>query len=109
LWQTLILDANNQLNQTALDIVGVPWFATTNALFYLGSNLAIGASLTHVVLWFMPSIIQAWNQYKTREQPDPHYQMMKAYPEVPMLWYGAIMVVSFAMVRTSNITRDFVT
>ena len=35
------------------------------------------------------------------QQPDPHYQMMMKYPEVPMLWYGGIIVVSFAMAMST--------
>lgn len=48
--QTLILTPDFQLNKTALDIYGLPWYAGSNAIYYLGCNLAIGATLTHVGL-----------------------------------------------------------
>lgn len=41
--QSSILNADNSLNQTLLDAVGLPWYSTTNAIYYLGSNL--GSSL----------------------------------------------------------------
>jgi hypothetical protein len=44
-------------------------------------------------------VVAAFQQYKSRQTPDEHYQKMLAYDEVPMWWYGAIMVASFAMVR----------
>ena len=78
----LILNSDNSLNETLLEAVGIPWYATSNAIYDLGSNLAIGASLSHVFLWYTPQIMQAWREYRTREQPDPHYQMMLKYPEV---------------------------
>ena len=78
----LILNADNSLNATLLEQVGIPWYSTSNAIYYLGSNLAIGASLSHVFLWYMPRIMVAIREYRTREQPDPHYQMMLKYPEV---------------------------
>jgi hypothetical protein len=48
--QTLILTPDFQLNKTALDIFGLPQYAGSNAIYYLGCNLAIGATLTHVGL-----------------------------------------------------------
>jgi hypothetical protein len=123
----LILDANNNLNETALAIQGIPWFSATNALYYVGSNLAIGATITHVLVWFMPSIVEgknlrshfpvlillradslvitAFQQYKSRQTRDEHYQKMLAYDEVPMWWYGVIMVASFAMVCRLSYSR----
>ena len=42
--QSLILNADYSLNKEALEVVGIPWYATSNAIYYVGSNLAIGAS-----------------------------------------------------------------
>lgn len=95
--QTLILNSDYSLNETALEEQGLPWYATSNAIYYLGSNLAIGATFGHVVCWFLPAIISAFKEYRTRSQPDPHYQKMLVYKEVPMWWYGACMIASFAM------------
>ncbi|KDE02212.1 hypothetical protein MVLG_07217 [Microbotryum lychnidis-dioicae p1A1 Lamole] len=95
--QSLILDDKFQLNKTALAIQGLPWYSTTTAIYYLGCNLAIGCSITHIVLWFRPQIRKAWAQYKTRTEYDPHHEKMLVYPEVPLSWYLAIMAGSLSM------------
>ncbi|KAM0748112.1 peptide transporter MTD1 [Meredithblackwellia eburnea MCA 4105] len=102
--QTLILNPDYSLNQTALDIQGTPWYSASNAMYYLGCNLAIGATLTHVGLWFAPLIVNAWKQWRDGSQPDPHYQKMRVYKEVPMWWYGFIIVSSFAMAMATAYT-----
>lgn len=48
--QLSILNPDYSLNKTALDEQGLPWYAASNAIYYLGCNLAIGATLTHVGL-----------------------------------------------------------
>ncbi|SCZ88960.1 BZ3500_MvSof-1268-A1-R1_Chr1-1g00857 [Microbotryum saponariae] len=102
--QLSILNPDFSLNQTLLEQQGIPWYATSNAIYYLGSNLAIGASLSHVVVWFLPSIMKAFKEYRDRSQPDPHYQKMLVYREVPMWWYGATLVISFAMAMATCYT-----
>ncbi|SCZ88962.1 BZ3500_MvSof-1268-A1-R1_Chr1-1g00858 [Microbotryum saponariae] len=99
--QLAILNKDYSLNQTKLDIEGVPWYATSNALYYVGANLSIGASLTHVAVWYLPSITKAFKEYRSQSQPDPHYQKMMTYREVPMWWYLLTLGASFAMSMAS--------
>ncbi|KAL8280305.1 hypothetical protein RQP46_007222 [Phenoliferia psychrophenolica] len=103
---TLILNSDYSLNETALAQYGIPWYAPSNAIYYLGSNLAIGASLTHVFLWFGKPMIQAFKDYRTGEQPDPHYQKMLVYNEVPLWWYGATLLISFGMAMATCYTGN---
>lgn len=37
----------------------------------------------------------AWKQARSRTQPDPHYQSMLKYKEVPMWWYLGLFVLAF--------------
>lgn len=37
-----------------------------------------------VFLWFGKPIIQAVKEWRTGTQPDPHYEKMRVYKEVPM-------------------------
>ena len=76
-------------------------------MYYLGCNLAIGATLTHVGIWYVSAplsrrsayssdtslarrdrywrpIVKAFKSYRDRSQPDPHYQAMRVYKEVPV-------------------------
>ncbi|GAA5879973.1 hypothetical protein JCM16303_004422 [Sporobolomyces ruberrimus] len=94
--QNTILNADWSLNETSLAEQGLPNYSATNAVYYLGCNLAIGATLTHVGIWYWRPILQAFKSYRDRSQPDPHYQLMRVYKEVPMWLYGAVMVGSFA-------------
>ncbi|KDE06610.1 hypothetical protein MVLG_03106 [Microbotryum lychnidis-dioicae p1A1 Lamole] len=102
--QLAILNPDFSLNEAKLEVQGIPWYSTSNAIYYIGSNLAIGATLTHVILWFMPSIVKAFKEYRDRSQPDPHYQKMLVYREVPMWWYCATLVVSFSMAMATCYT-----
>jgi hypothetical protein len=49
--QNAILNPDWSLNEEALAVQGIPWYAASNAIYYLGCNLAIGATLTHVGIW----------------------------------------------------------
>ncbi|GAA5965378.1 hypothetical protein JCM8115_002013 [Rhodotorula mucilaginosa] len=102
--QLSILNSDYSLNKTALDEQGLPWYAASNAIYYLGCNLAIGATLTHVGLWYWRPILNAIRQFKTRQIDDPHYQKMRVYKEVPMWVYGGIIVGSFAMAMATCYT-----
>ncbi|KDE06510.1 hypothetical protein MVLG_03161 [Microbotryum lychnidis-dioicae p1A1 Lamole] len=90
--QSLILDAHFNLNKTALAEQGLPSYAWTNAMRYLGVNLSVGASITHVILWYRKDLIAAWNKWRTNVQDDPHYLKMQAYPECSMwVYFGTAM------------------
>ncbi|GAA5902251.1 hypothetical protein JCM8208_007240 [Rhodotorula glutinis] len=102
--QLAILNADYSLNSTALAEQGVPWYAASNAVYYLGSNLAIGATLTHVGIWYWRPILNAIKGFRTRTIEDPHYQKMLVYKEVPMWVYGSIILVSFAMAMATCYT-----
>lgn len=116
--QTLILDAKNELNVAALDTVGLPFFATTNAAYLLTTNLGITATIVHMLLWELPILRESFtmpkwssiknfnlkfSQRKTAEgdikleekstaDMDPHYKQMLAYKEVPSYWYLTVML-----------------
>ncbi|GAA5887704.1 hypothetical protein JCM6882_001503 [Rhodosporidiobolus microsporus] len=102
--QLTILNSDYSLNETALAEQGLPWYAASNAIYYLGCNLAIGATLTHVGIWYWKPILNAVKGFRDRSIPDPHYQAMRKYAEVPMWVYGAIMLASFAMAMATCYT-----
>ncbi|KAL0953014.1 hypothetical protein HGRIS_007218 [Hohenbuehelia grisea] len=102
--QLAILDDKLQLDPAKLAEIGLPWFASSQVLAKIGSNLAIGATLTHVAVWYGKDILQVIKNYRNNENDDPHYEKMKVYPEVPMWWYGVIFVSSFAMAMATIYT-----
>ncbi|KAJ7362521.1 peptide transporter MTD1 [Mycena albidolilacea] len=119
--QLSILDENFRLDKAALDVQGLPWFASSQVLTKIGTNLSIGATITHVVLWYGRDIIEVIRRYRAGDNYDPHLAKMKesflscslrmiiercvqVYPEVPMWWYIAIFFGSFGMAMATIYT-----
>ncbi|THG98062.1 hypothetical protein EW145_g7487 [Phellinidium pouzarii] len=102
--QLLILDDNFLLDESKLASVGLPWFASSQVLTKIGANLAIGATITHVIIWYGRDIMDVIRRERTGEVVDPHRQKMLVYPEVPMWWYSAVFVGSFAMAMATIYT-----
>ncbi|OZJ05396.1 hypothetical protein BZG36_01979 [Bifiguratus adelaidae] len=99
--QSLILDSNNAINQTALQDYGLPWYSATYAFTLLFGNLGTTAAVTHVFLYHGKAIwgtIKALRKGKSHQGVnDIHYQMMLKYKEVPSWWYGIILLFSFGV------------
>jgi len=121
--QTEILDDNNVLLPSALETEGIPYFAGTYAMFLFTTNLAVTATITHLLLWnwddvkmgysfLSPSSLRrmssprSWNLRfwqsgsssssgrDEAKEKDPHYRLMLAYPECPSWWYICILISS---------------
>ncbi|KAJ6453791.1 peptide transporter MTD1 [Mycena sanguinolenta] len=102
--QLSILDENFRLDKAALEVQGLPWFASSQVLTKIGTNLSIGATITHVLLWYGKDIIEVVKRYRAGDTYDPHLAKMKVYPEVPMWWYIIIFIGSFAMAMATIYT-----
>ncbi|KAL5051260.1 OPT oligopeptide transporter protein-domain-containing protein [Aspergillus fruticulosus] len=64
---------------------------------YLTQNLAIGALISHVLVFYWKDMATAWKQARSRTQPGPHYQGMLEYKDVPMwCYYTSFVLVFFA-------------
>ncbi|KAF8200156.1 peptide transporter MTD1 [Pholiota molesta] len=102
--QLSILDENFRLDPAKLEQVGLPWFAGTQVLWKIGGNLAIGATIMHVLLWYGKDILDVIRKYRAGENYDPHLAKMKVYNEVPMWWYILVFIGSFAMAMSTIYT-----
>ncbi|KAJ7760820.1 peptide transporter MTD1 [Mycena maculata] len=102
--QLAILDDSFRLNKTALEVQGLPWFASSNVLYSIGANLSIGATIMHVLLWYGKDILEVIRLYRAGDDYDPHLAKMKVYPEVPMWWYIVVFVGSFCMAMATLYT-----
>ena len=58
------MDDDFRLDPTKLEAVGLPWFAGTNLLWKIGGNLAIGATITHVFIWYGKDIVEVIRKYR---------------------------------------------
>ncbi|PFH49334.1 hypothetical protein AMATHDRAFT_76236 [Amanita thiersii Skay4041] len=93
--QSAVFGTNFQLNQTALEEVGLPALTGSNAWSNLAANLAIGGLIAHVILFWGGYAKDSFKLAYNRTQPDPHYQAMKKYKEAPMWWYIVLLVLAF--------------
>lgn len=104
--QTLILNPDFSLNRTALAEQGPPWLAASTVLFNIGTNMAVGATIIHIALWYGKDIWGAFsNHIRGIVRTDPHYEQMKKYKEVPAYWYIGIAVAAFIVALVTGKTE----
>lgn len=65
--QLAILNENFRLDPAKLEAVGLPWFTATNLLYKIGGNLAIGATISHVLIWYGKEIVEVVRKYRVSE------------------------------------------
>lgn len=97
------------LSQAALAEYGLPSLTGTFAYSLLMANAAIGALITHVILFWGADIIAIYKSARKGEYNDPHHKhVAKHYKEAPWWWYAIILVLSFILglivVLKNNIT-----
>ncbi|KAJ0412960.1 OPT oligopeptide transporter protein-domain-containing protein [Aspergillus carlsbadensis] len=92
---TSIVDSKGTVDFSKLKDVGLPYLTSSTVWGYLTQNLAIGALITHVAIFYGKDMVLAWKQARRRAQPDRHYQGMLKYKEVPMWWYLVLFALAF--------------
>ncbi|KAH7231979.1 OPT oligopeptide transporter protein-domain-containing protein [Fusarium solani] len=103
--QTEILNDENVLLPSALETEGLPFFAGTYAMFLFTTNLAVTATISHLLLWNWDDLKTGYSflspsSVRSRDidgEKDPHYQLMLRYPECPSWWYTCILILSVIM------------
>lgn len=83
------------LDKARLEAVGFPNVTGTYAWGMLMRNAAIGALVTHVVLFWGKDVWRSVKQSRDKTQPDRHWQAMQKYKEAPHWWYLILLAVSF--------------
>jgi hypothetical protein len=48
---------------------GLPWFASSQVLTKIGTNLSIGATITHVLVWHGKDIVRVIKQFRVSDSP----------------------------------------
>ncbi|RMZ73517.1 OPT oligopeptide transporter [Pyrenophora seminiperda CCB06] len=89
---------NGVLDKSALSTYGIPRLTGTFAYAMFMANAAIGALITHIVLFWGGDTIRAFKAAKTGKFDDPHHaHMAKHYKEAPWWWYMLVLIVSFVL------------
>ncbi|KII95301.1 hypothetical protein PLICRDRAFT_34142 [Plicaturopsis crispa FD-325 SS-3] len=100
--QTIVIDSNYHLNETALADYGLPRYTTTYAISQLSYNISLGSAVTYILLWNWTELRRAFGGMRFLRRghadiDDPHYKEMQKYPEVPQYVYGALFIVALAV------------
>ena len=103
---TSIIDDQGTIDSSKLKEVGLPNLTASTAWGYFTQNLAIGALITHVLIFYLKDMVLQWKQARSRTQPDIHYQGMLKYKEVPTWWYWALFVLAFFAGLIINVRGD---
>ena len=83
------------------------FFSATNALYFMTSNLSLGATFTHVFFWHWQDIkpfLKTFNPWNKEEfvVHDPHWEKMKVYKQIPRWWYFILLAGAYAIAQATN-------
>lgn len=121
--QNAILDSQGIVDDVQVKQEGIPYMAASFAQYVLTENLAITATITHMLLYNWNDLKCAWSGVTLanlkrltraetwmhcKKQPkeemseeekkdlDPHYRLMLKYKPAPDWWFGIIFLVATA-------------
>ncbi|TKY86311.1 hypothetical protein EX895_005136 [Sporisorium graminicola] len=97
---------NGILDRTKLETVGYPNVTGTYAWGMLMRNAAIGALVTHVILFWGKDVWRNLKQARNKTQPDRHWKAMQKYKEAPHWWYLILLAISFIFGLVVVLTQD---
>lgn len=91
-----VLTPDITLNLTAYEEYSQLYLSPSYVAFYLVTFAISTCILTHTALYHGKTL---WNSFRNidPEEEDIHAKLMKAYPEVPTLWYWGVVVVFFVV------------
>ncbi|KAF4840159.1 Oligopeptide transporter 4 [Colletotrichum siamense] len=92
---TSVLNDRGIIDYGKVDQAGLPNLSSSTVWGYLTASMAIGALITHVIIFYGKDMKEAWKSARTQTQPDIHYQAMLKYKETPMWWYLALFGLTF--------------
>ncbi|KAF9519304.1 hypothetical protein BS47DRAFT_1370739 [Hydnum rufescens UP504] len=93
--QTFVFGPSFRLNDTALQIEGLPQLAGPTVWTYMTACWSIGGLLAHCLLFWRGYVQESFKLARAGKQPDRHWVAMQKYREVPWWWYGLLLVLAF--------------
>ncbi|KAE9389365.1 hypothetical protein BT96DRAFT_1070386 [Gymnopus androsaceus JB14] len=106
--QTAIL-TDNKFDPVKYAEVGPAYCAATNALYFITANLAMGATISHVICFYWNELLpffrmlNPWNK-TVPVTHDEHYTAMKRYEKVPKYWFLSLLAIAYAMAQATDYT-----
>ncbi|KAH8894602.1 peptide transporter MTD1 [Thozetella sp. PMI_491] len=101
-----IMNSEGSIDNAKLSAVGLPYMTASAIWGYFTMNLAMGALISHIILFYGKDMVLAWKQARARTQPDPHYRAMLKYKEVPTWWYLVLFGLCFIAGLVVNIKGE---
>ncbi|KAF8959502.1 OPT oligopeptide transporter protein-domain-containing protein [Flammula alnicola] len=131
--QLLILNDKFEVDKTLLAEQGLPFYAATWVVQLLSTNLGMGATFAHLLIWNRDDMRKAWSwmspsgvrhiwqnfnfrfwkddgmrDLKDEEELDPHYREMLKYADAPNSWYimclGASIIMALVIIYKTDST-----
>lgn len=102
--RTAIMKEDGTGNWEMIEKLGAPYFSTSYILSNIANSLAVGAAISHCLLWGWGSITSMFRRRRVDEEDiDPHQVVCRKYPEIPLWVYLAILffAVSVAFLAAS--------
>lgn len=86
--RTAIVREDGTGNWEMIERLGAPYFSTSYILANIATSLAVGAAVSHCLLWGWGSITSMFKRNGLDEKEvDMHYVVCRKYPEVPLWVY----------------------
>ncbi|KAI6040852.1 OPT oligopeptide transporter protein-domain-containing protein [Pisolithus marmoratus] len=95
--QSTVFGNTFQLNQTALEEVGLPHMTGSNVWLNITANLSvskIGGLLAHCLCFWGPYLRDTLRNRHFETRSDPHWKAMQKYDEAPLWWYIGLLVLA---------------
>jgi hypothetical protein len=111
---TAVMTSDYELNQTAMNAYGQPYFATSYVFYFFWGFAASTVAMLYSVLWYgkdsYRAIIDAFKG-KREDYDDPYMKLMSIHKGVPHWWYIALLAicaaVSLGTVCCSKLMENF--
>lgn len=90
-----IFGSSTTIDLSKLEEYGLPHLTAATVWGYMTAVMAIGALISHVLLFYGKDLFRAVRKASAGMLNDVHYQKMRVYKEVPMWWYGILFILAF--------------
>ncbi|KAK3814143.1 MAG: OPT oligopeptide transporter protein-domain-containing protein [Benniella sp.] len=91
------LNDDFSLNEAKYDAGPPAMMTPMYALGFFFSFVNLAGCISHVACFHGKDIMKSWMVASDARDEDIHTKLMRAYPEVPQLWYSALYVIMLAL------------
>ncbi|KAF9188533.1 hypothetical protein BGZ49_003941 [Haplosporangium sp. Z 27] len=92
-----MLNPDYSLNETLYEEEGPAVMTPMYAIAFMTGFIGLAGCVTHIICFHGKEILDTWKASLNETEEDVHNKLMKVYPEVPQLWYGAFYIFMFAL------------